>query len=246
MSLVSVLRSLGPIDVRGIRRDRMLTWMVVIPVIAALVLRWGLPALTRRLLEANRFDLTPYYPALVAYFFVIMCPIMFGTVIAFLLLDEKDDNTLAALSVTPLTMTAYIAYRVAIPILLTIAIMFVIFPLANVTVFDPVAILLTAIAAAPTAPMFALYVASYAQNKVQGFALMKLSGVLLFLPIIAYFIHSRWEYAFGVVPTYWPMKVYWMLEAGEPVVWPFLLVAVVYQSLVTLFLVGRFNRVMWR
>lgn len=96
------------------------------------------------------------------------------------------------------------------------------------------------------APMLALYLASHAQNKVQGFALMKLSGIVLFAPIAAYFVDSGWEYAFGVVPTYWPMKVYWMLEAGEPGVWSFLVVGVAYQSVVTAWFVRRFNRTMYR
>lgn len=246
MSFVTALRALGPIDIRGVRRDSMLKWMIFVPVACALILRWGVPPLTRRLLAAYRFDLIPYYPVLLAYFLVLMCPIVFGTLIGFLLLDEKDDHTLTALAVTPLALTSYIAYRVAVPVLLTIVLMFVLFPLANLTAFDAPVILLTAIAAAPTAPMFAMFVASQAQNKVQGFALMKLSGMVLFAPVIAFFVDSSWKYAFGIVPTYWPMRVYWMLEAGEAGAWPSLVVSVVYQSLLTVVFIRRFNRVLHR
>ena len=45
---------------------------------------------------------------------------------------------------------------------------------------------------------------------------MKLTGLPLFIPIFAFFIDSAWEYAFGIIPTYWPMKTYWLLQAGEP------------------------------
>jgi len=65
-----------------------------------------------------------------------MCPITFGVLIGFLLLDEKDDDTLTALQVTPLSTNGYVAYRVAVPIALTIPLMFVIFPLANLSVFN--------------------------------------------------------------------------------------------------------------
>jgi fluoroquinolone transport system permease protein len=244
MKAITVLRSLGPIDLLNLRRDSALSWMIFIPILSALLLRWGVPPLAERLIEGHGFDLAPYYPVLLAYFFVVICPITFGVLIGFLLLDEKDDNTLTALQVTPLSLINYIAYRVAIPVVLTIVLMFVVFPLANLNQFDPKAIAITAIAAAPMSPFFALFLASQAQNKVQGFALMKLSGIVLIAPILAYFVNSNWEFAFGIVPTYWPMKAYWMLEADRAGVWPYVVVAVGYQSLMTAFFVRRFYRVL--
>jgi len=244
MNLNTVLRSLGPIDLRNVRRDGMTSWMVFLPILMALFLRWGMPPLNVRLIEQYNIDLVDYYPVLLAYFFIGMCPMVFGVVIGFLLLDEKDDNTLAALQVTPLPLNSYLLYRITIPILLTIGLMFVIFPLANLTPFDTRTILLSAIAAAPMAPMLALALASLAQNKVQGFALMKLIGVVLFVPVLAYFAPAGWELAFGIFPTYWPMKVYWLLDAGGTQVWLYLVIAVVYQLLVTVVLAGRFYKVL--
>jgi len=244
MNIGTVLRSLGPIDVRNVRRDSMTSWMILIPILTALVLRWGVPALNMRLLEQYDFDLTEYYPVLLSYFFIGLCPMVFGAVIGFLLLDEKDDRTLTALQVTPLPLNGYIIYRVTLPIILTFVLMFLIFPLANLTPFNTRVILLSAIAAAPMAPMLALSLASLAQNKVQGFALMKLIGIALFAPILAYFAPSGWELAFGIFPTYWPMKVYWMLYVGQANVWLYVLMAVVYQLLVTFTLARRFYKVL--
>jgi len=244
MNLNAVFRSLGPIDIRSIRRDSLISWMIYVPILLALLMRWGVPPLTARLVEQYNFDLAEYYPVLLAYFFVGMCPMMLGVVIGFLLLDEKDDRTLTALQVTPLSLGGYLFYRVSVPILLTIVLMFVIFPLANLTPFDLRTVLISAIAAAPMAPMLALYLASFAQNKVQGFALMKLSGIFFVAPVFAYFTTSAWELAFGIIPTYWPMKVYWLLYAGETNVWLHLTVAVVYQLLVTVVFAKRFYKVL--
>ena len=91
MNVVNIFRSLGPIDLKSIRRDNTLQWMIFIPILSALILRWGVPPLTVRLTESYGFDLERYYPVLLAYFFVITCPIIFGVLIGFLLLDEKDD-----------------------------------------------------------------------------------------------------------------------------------------------------------
>jgi fluoroquinolone transport system permease protein len=244
MNLNTVLRSLGPIDIRNVRRDSMTSWMVFLPIMMALLLRWAVPPLNARLIEQYNFDLAEYYPVLLAYFFIGMCPMVFGVVIGFLLLDEKDDNTLTALQVTPLPLNSYLLYRITLPILLTIGLMFVIFPLANLTPFDWATILVSALAAAPMAPMLALALASFAQNKVQGFALMKLIGIVLFVPILAYFAPDTWELAFGIFPTYWPMKTYWLLYEGVTNVWLYLIVAVVYQSLVTVYLTKRFYKVL--
>jgi len=244
MNAIRVFKSLGPIDARNIFRDSTLQWMAFLPLLMALFLRWGVPPLTQTLLEQYGFALAPYYPAILAYFFIVLGPVTLSVLSGFLLLDEKDDNTLTALQVTPLPLNHYIAYRVVVPVLLTIGLMFVVFPVAGLGTLPAAALLLTAVAAAPMSPMFSLFLASIAKNKVQGFALMKLSGMVLLAPVFAFFVGSKWEYAFGIIPTFWPMKVYWMLEAGQEPVWPVFLTALIYQSLVTWFFVKRFNRTM--
>jgi len=246
MNIGTMLRSLGPIDVRNVRRDSMTSWMIFIPIIMALFVRWGVPPFTAWLIEQHNFNFVEYYPVLLAYFFIGMCPMVFGVVIGFLLVDEKDDRTLTALQVTPLPLNSYIIYRVTIPIILTFGLMFALFPLANLTPFNLRTILFSAIAAAPMAPMLALMIASIAQNKVQGFALMKLIGIVLLAPVLAYFAPAGWELAFGIFPTYWPMKVYWLLYAGEANIWLPLLIAVAYQSLVTALLAKRFYKILHR
>jgi fluoroquinolone transport system permease protein len=246
MNARTIFRTLGPIDARNIFRDANFKWMIFLPVFLALLLRFGLPPFSAWLQAAYTFDLIPFYPAILGYFFVLMCPMIFGMLTGFLLIDERDDNTLTALQVTPLPFRAYLAYRVAIPIVLTIVLMFVIFPLSGLGVFPPEHLLLTALAAAPTAPLFGLTLAAFARNKVQGFAVTKMLGAVLIIPIFAYFTDSPWEYAYGVFPTYWPMKVYWLLEAGEPGVWPILLVAVVYQLFLTKLLADRLHRELHR
>ena len=103
--------------------------------------------------------------------------------------------------------------------------------------------MLTAIAAAPLGPIYALFLASFANNKVQGFALIKAAGIFSWPPIIAYFLPLFWQWVMGIVPTYWPLKVFWMLESGETGWWPYFLVALVYQGLILVPFLRRFNRV---
>jgi fluoroquinolone transport system permease protein len=244
MNLSVVFKSLIPIDLRNIGRDSGISWMIFLPLLTGLLVRWGAPALDVYVQANYAFDITPYYPPLLGYFFIGLAPMVFSVLIGFVLLDEQDDNTLTALQVTPLSLYGYLAYRIIFPIILTIIMVPFLFPFSRLSTLSGPESLLAAVAAAPIAPMFALYLASVAQNKVQGFALMKLSGLILLLPVFAYFTAPPLEYLFGLVPTYWPIKVYWLLETGGSFssVWPFILVSWLYQGALIWLLAKRFYK----
>ncbi len=245
MNMRRTLYALGPIDLRSVWRDSMLSWMIFLPLLGALILRVGLPILTVRVRERYGFDLEPFYPVFLSYFFVVMTPAIFGIVIGFLLLDEKDDQTLKALQVTPLPLRNYLVYRIALPVLLTIGMMFIVFPLSGLDDLSPLATLLVATTAAPIAPALTLFMATLAQNKVQGFALMKLIGVVLIMPVFAFIGIEHWAELFMIIPTYWPMKTHLLLTV-EPsaAIWPYVLVAIIYPTVIIWVLGRRFNQVM--
>ena len=230
----------------SIRRDPLLRWMVVVPILIALPARWGLPTLTVRIGELTRADLIVYYPMIMSYALLILAPLMSGMVVGFLLLDQRDDRTLMALQISPLPLNSYLAYRLAGPMLVSAAVTLVALPLAGVGQTGLVSLLIASLAAAPLAPIVALALGAFAANKVQGFALTKLSGVFLIAPLLAYLVPPEWQLAFGIVPTYWPARVYWMLSAGEPGFWMYLLAGMAYQVLLLVLLLRRFNCVVSR
>lgn len=242
---ISAIRALGLIDVRSVVRDTMLRWLIGVPFVFALVFRWGVPAVNAWLGERYGFDLTPYYPLLTS-FLVLMVPTLMGSVVGFLLLDQRDDRTLTALQVTPLTVGEYLAYRIAIPMVVGVPVMMASVAIADLVSMGAIPVLLAAVQAAPAAPLYALFVAAFATNKVQGFALMKGAGVLTWPPILAWFVPFPWQVAFGIDPLYWPLKLFWMLEAGEPRVWLYFIAGLSYQSLLIAILLRRFKRVISR
>ena len=52
--------------------------------------------------------------------------------------------------------------------------------------------------------------------------------------------------AIGIDPLYWPLKLFWMLEAGEPGVWLYWIAGLAYQGLLVAVLVRRFKAVISR
>ena len=117
-------------------------------------------------------------------------------------------------------------------------------PLAAPAPVPLIAHLAATLCAAPLAPMLALFYAAAAQNKVQGFAVMKASGIISVPPMIAYFIEGAWQWLVGLAPTYWPVKVYWLLEAGDALGWLALAVGLAYQGLLIALLLRWYQRVM--
>ncbi len=215
MNAMTTLRALGPIDLKSIGRDSFLLWMLALPIGVAALLRWGIPALSSWLEAQAGFVLEPYYPLILGWYF-LMVPILIGTVLGFLLLDERDNHTLTALLVTPLSLESYLTYRIGIPLVLCTAVEFAMLPFLNLGPIPWLAIGPIAVLAALEAPIFALLVASIAQNKVQGFAVMKALGSVQFAPIVGWFIAPPWQYLAGIVPVYWPSKAVWEASAGRP------------------------------
>jgi fluoroquinolone transport system permease protein len=243
MNILRAYQALGPVDVHSVRRDSLLRWFIFLPLLLVIVLRIAVPIATQLVWERLRFDLRPYYHLINSFLYLIM-PMLVGMVLGFLLLDQRDDQTLTALQVTPLSLNGYLAYRISLPLLIALVTTLLMVPLAGLGEVKIWAHLAAALCAAPLAPMYALFNAALAQNKVQGFAVMKASSVISIPPLVAYFVTSGWQWLFGLVPTYWPVKVYWLLQAGNAQGWLVLAIGLAYQSLLIALLLRWFNAVM--
>jgi fluoroquinolone transport system permease protein len=243
MNAIKAFRALGPIDARNVRRDALLRWIVVIPLVFALAARWLLPLMLRHVSSAAGLDLQPYFEPIMGYALLLLTPALVGMVVGFLLLDQRDDHTLTALRVTPLSLGNYLLYRLAMPIIISFVITLLAFPLAGLTSLGLARLMAAAVVAAPFAPLYALLLAVFAANKVQGFALGKALGFFFIPPIVAYFIESGWQWAFGIVPNYWAARVYWTLLAGGSSAWLAFVIGLAYQAAIIALLLRRFRRV---
>lgn len=216
--LVSLVR----LDLANVRRDRLLWWTAVGPLLLALLLRFGFPSFSAWLARRHGVDLGPYH-GLVMSFFLMTPPAMVGMIVGFLLLDERDDRTLAALAVTPLPLGHYLAYRVAAPLLAGIAGTLLCYPLAGLAPIPFAPLGAIASLAALTGPITALFLASFAANKVAGFALVKIVNLVNILPVWAFFVAPQHQFAAGFVPAFWPMKALWQASSGQDWRWAALL-----------------------
>lgn len=245
MRLVAIVRALGPIDAQSVRRDALLRWMVLLPLGLAVLVRLAITPLEARIQTLFQFDLAPYH-TLIASTFLVLVPQLFGMVIGFLLLDQRDDHTLMALQVTPMSLGGYLAYRVIVPLVLSAVVLLVVIPLVGLVEVALVPLLISVLATSALTPLFALFLAAFAANKVQGLALVKGLGIILLPGLIAYFVPFPWQLALGLSPVYWPLKLFWELQAGAPTAWFYGLAGLAYHGLLLLALLRRFQQVMSR
>jgi len=235
--------ALGLNDLRNITRDSLLLFMLAMPWLLVILARTLVPWLTVWLSDKYNFDLTLYYPLLVSFFFVLQMPVLFGLIIGFVILDERDDGVLAALQVTPVSLPGYLSYRISGAVFLTFIHVLLTTPLTGLS---PALSFLDLTPAALLSSLFAtilaLLLAIFAGNKVEGLALMKaLGGILIIGPLGAYFVSPNWELLFGILPSYWPVKVFWSTNKGHSML-PYLLGGIVYLSSLLFLLLRLFRK----
>jgi len=184
-------------ELRNILRDRMYLFFAVYPLVFG--------ALGYFLVEwiHDKYPLSPW-DGITAMVLVVVTGYVFGALIAFTLLDDKDDKVLMSLKITPISVKKYIYVKILVgmifgfisTLILLLATNFL--PDANFFIIIGVALL-----GAIQVPSVALIVNSFSDNKVEGFVVMKLSGMVVLFPVIGFLVTGWVQYFLGVAPGYW-------------------------------------------
>lgn len=194
--LLTILKN----ELKSISRDPMYLFFVFYTVILGVVGYFLVPYM-----EEN----TPIpWPQVVAMFFIIMTGYIFGAITSFTLLDDKDDNVLMSLKITPISVKMYVYIKLAITyifaLIATIVLVYATRFLEGSSLFN---ILLISIVSALQAPGLVLIVNSFSENKVEGFVYMKMTGLILILPVVAFFYQSWQEVFLVVAPGFWSARL---------------------------------------
>jgi fluoroquinolone transport system permease protein len=137
-----------------------------------------------------------------------MTGFIFGALTAFTLLDDKDDDVLLSLKVTPISVKVYVLVKLMISFIFGFIATLVITLATN---FLPGSsfwiILLISFLGALQAPGVALIVNSFSSNKVEGFVIMKMSALILVFPVLAFFVQSWQEVFLVFAPGFWSARM---------------------------------------
>jgi fluoroquinolone transport system permease protein len=218
--LARLLMALLKTDLRKLARDPVLLVGALLPVVLTLALRVGVPALEHALTEVA-FDLGPHHITIFAGALVISV-MMAGWIVGFWLLEDRTQQMLPALGVTPLTRRGFLLWRLSLPSVIAVLGGLLLVGVGCVGVIDPGRALAAVALLAAWAPGFALLLVAFADNEVEGLVLAKFGGLVSMLPLVTLYLDGPWVWIAGVLPPFWAVQLladgpWWLLGPGVAV-----------------------------
>jgi len=190
---------------RIVFRDKTLIIMFFLPIILIIICRLLVPFISNYISGLNEH----YWIILASFCILSGSTPAFLT--AFLMLDEKDENLIPVLNITPLPYSKLLSYRVSF-LMLTSFIFSIIFLLLNgLASYSFLRIISTSLLVSFVPAILIMLIIPFAKNKIEGVTLFKGVNVLLFIPIIGFFVAPAWKAIIGIIPFYW---IYDMLQTN--------------------------------
>lgn len=210
-------------EMKGIFRDKMTLMMLMYPFFILILSAFLIP----RLLPSADSPAAAMYGSMIAFImFMSMGAMIIAILLAFVLLDRKDEKTLFTIASTPLTVGGYLRFQATYHYIIALIVNLVVligtkllasdaytFETSGITVnlfgnmtYDK--ILVFSIVGALFVPGFGFILGALGKNKIEGFAYMKSSGILFLLPILLVLnaFRNEVQYALGLAPNFWAIK----------------------------------------
>lgn len=195
-----------------IYRDQMLLLLCFTPFLVGIGIKLVIPLIGRILFKYLGFDLTPYH-LMADALILVLGPSMIGMMVGLLMLDERDDGICIYLTVTPVGGKSYFASRLLLPFLYSLATNLIIVSFCTLGGLPYLWLPAPAVLSSFCGILMAMLLVSIASNKVEGLAVSKLLGIILFGVPLAWFANSYLRIIGCLLPTYWIMDI--LIKAHE-------------------------------
>jgi fluoroquinolone transport system permease protein len=179
-------------DARAIARDRFLLFMLFYGVLIALMLRLAIPWIEVRHLSLYIAPVAPMMGSLLA-----------GHVLGFALIEERETRTWLLLRVVPLPQRVLALYLVGGTALLALVSGALCAAVYGEPVLRPALYFPLLCANALTAPVFMLFLGSFASNKIEGLAIGKIASGITAAPLALFFLTPPWQWLVAWSPWSW-------------------------------------------
>ena len=189
-------------------RDPMLRIFLFMPLLVLAVVVWVVPVLFAAYPAARDYD------HVILMLAGMQASTMFGFINGFVFLEEKDEQVFSALRVLPVSAKMLVGVRMLLGFAVACLINMVLFRIVPWVTMGWGQTVLLSMQYALLAPLLALLVATFAQNKVEGLAQFKLYNFALNLPALIYFLPYRLLHTLAVIPTYWTFRSVEALPVG--------------------------------
>ncbi len=189
-------------DIRQIFRDKTLTFFLVAPMLLIVFVRIFVPFITKQ------YPIVLEYHPMLMMFASIQTAIMFGFIVSFIILDEKDENVLQVIRVLPISPFYFILYRLLFATTFSTLGAFLMINLSGIAYPGFTNSILLSIQYGLTAPFITLIISTFAKNKIEGMAFFKGVDLVLLLPLLSFFISGYTKYIFSIIPAFWTYNLY--------------------------------------
>jgi fluoroquinolone transport system permease protein len=184
-------------ELKNLLRDEMTRVMLFYPLVLGSLVR----------LLINRHLLTAHIASVTAVVLVVLAAgFDFGMIAGFSLLDDRDDQVLVSIRISPVSLSLYLWLKVGFAFLMAVGAALATILISGSFAIAPLDMLLVAGLSAMQVPINAFLVNALASNRVEGLAAIKVTGILVLLPVVAWFFLDWKQWLFALVPGFWPAK----------------------------------------
>lgn len=191
-------------DLKNGIRDPMLMLILIGCLLIIASWRYGVPLLNEWLYKKLEVDLQPY-DLHITVFLLSLVPLLTGSAVGLLMLDEKDERLVDYYAITPLRKQGYFVYRLFLPVILCALFLLLFLGVNDNSSAFPILPLLLLVL---EAPLYALFLASAASNKVEGLALTKFISLSVLVALCSNLAAAPWHWLGSWLPAYWPFQLY--------------------------------------
>ncbi|MBO0452238.1 hypothetical protein [Candidatus Enterococcus murrayae] len=185
-----------------ILRDAIMLVLIPAPFLVGVTFHYLLPLLNRFLIQHFTFTIERYY-ALSDGLMMLLAPILLTMSSAFLLLEESDEGISSYFQITPAGRHHYLMARIGIPALWGFFCSIVIGKVFYLSILSLSVIVAFSFVAALFACAIAMLIVAFANNRVEGLALSKLTGITMIGIFVPWFVSDSWRWIAGILPTFW-------------------------------------------
>ncbi|MBO8173732.1 MAG: ABC transporter permease [Thermococcus sp.] len=200
MSFVRRFFAIYKTDIKLLRRDPMLLYSVSMAIILLLIVRYF----------KERMGIL--YP-MVALLVLIFIPMIFGMIPGFMMADEKENKTIQALQVVPISSEAFLIYRLTWASLVTAILVMISPKILNIEIPQKGLLILIALFLLEVW-IYGLIITDFSESRMQAITVSKVIGWLLLLPpvikLVVLWRHllTDWSKFTAFLPTYWTYKIF--------------------------------------
>ncbi|MBO8170257.1 MAG: ABC transporter permease [Bacillaceae bacterium] len=192
------------------RRDSLMGFMLIYPILFGVIGRYVVPWVE----EMSGFPMDTIADYILVVL-VLLTPQVYGALIGFSILNDRDDHVLTSVRVTPLSIHQFLLFKLVLVFVLSFVACLYVMWFSDIGGFRAGEMAAISFLASLAAPMTGLMINALAQNKIEGFAVMKGIGILIIFPFIALFFVDAKELLFAFAPGFWPAKAISSIIRGE-------------------------------